>query len=108
MDPRNIKLDPEPTLATVSHIAETVSQVAIPGPVPQASGDTPIDAALAAVADAQQVQADAWAAAVAATVPEDYGKSVNAVNTLETTEHDNNYSIGRVYPDSGGAGVQSV
>lgn len=98
MDPHVVKLDPGPTLAEVARIAETVSQVAVPGPVPHATGDTPIDLALAAVAQVQQAQADAWAAAIAATVPDDYGKSVRAVEMLESAEQVNDHSIAAVYP----------
>jgi sulfur relay (sulfurtransferase) DsrF/TusC family protein len=108
MADRDIKVDPAQTLAEVSAIAETVAQVAVPGPVPMATGATPIDAALAAVAAAQEAQASAWAAAVAATVPDQQAKSVNAVNSLAATEQENASTIGRVYPESGGAGASSV
>jgi hypothetical protein len=105
---RDIKLDAAETLREVEAIAETVRQVAVPGPVPEASGETPIDLALAAVAKAQQTQAHAWAAALSATVPEQEAKSVNAVHMLEATEHENSDEIARVYPESGGAGVQNI
>jgi len=107
MADRDIKVDPAETLAEVSAIADAVRAVAVPGPVPEASGATPIDLALAAVAEAQQTQAYAWAAAVAATIPEQEAKSVNAVHMLEATEQENSAHIARV-PESGGAGVRSI
>jgi hypothetical protein len=105
---RDIKLDAAETLAEVEAIADTVRQVAVPGPVPEAAGDTPIDLALAAVAKAQQAQADAWAAAVSATIPEQEAKSINAVHMLEATEQENSAEIARVYPESGGPVVRDV
>jgi hypothetical protein len=105
---RDIKVDAAQTLAIVAQIAETVSEIAVPGPVPTATGDTPVDRALAAVAEAQQAQAAAWADAVAATVPEQQAKSINAVHMLQATEDENADAIGRVYPESGGPSVQSV
>jgi hypothetical protein len=105
---RDIKLDKAATLAEVEAIAETVSSVAAPGPVPEASGGTPIDLALAAVAEAQQTQSAAWAEAVAATVPEQKAKAINAVHMLEATEDDNAQSIARVYPESGDPGIRNV
>ncbi len=106
MADRDIKLDTAETLAEVHAIAETVRQVAVPGPVPEASGETPIDLALAAVAKAQQAQADAWAAAVSATIPEQEAKSIHAVQMLDATEQENADAIARVYPESGGQGVR--
>jgi hypothetical protein len=105
---RDIKLDAAETLAEVEAIADTVRQVAVPGPVPEAAGDTPIDLALAAVAKAQQAQADAWAAAVSATIPEQEAKSINAVHMLEATEQENSAEIARVYPESGGPVVRDL
>ena len=98
MADHDIKLDVAATLREVDAIAETVRSVAVPGPVPQASGDTPIDLALAKVAAAQQAQADAWAAALQATIPEQQAKSVNAVRMLEATEYHNGEEITSVYP----------
>jgi len=103
---RDIKLDVAETLREVDAIAETVRSVAVAGPVPTASGDTPIDLALAKVAAAQQAQAEAWAAALEATIPEQQAKSINAVRMLEATEQHNSDEIARVYP--GGAGIQST
>jgi hypothetical protein len=108
MADRNIKLEPGETLKEVQAIGDAVSSVAVPGPVPEASGSTPIDLALAQVASVQQQQADAWAATVAATVPEQQAKSENAVRMLEATEQQNAEDIGRVYPESGGAGIQDL
>lgn len=108
MADRDIKLDAAETLKQVEAIAETVREVAVPGPVPEAAGETPIDLALAAVARAQQTQADAWAAAIAATVPENEAKSRNAVHMLQATEEENSAEIAGVYPESGGAGAQTV
>jgi len=87
MADRDIKLDAAETLKEVEAIAETVRSVAVPGPVPEAAGATPIDLALAAVAEAQQAQANAWAAALNATVPEQQAKSINAVHMLEATKN---------------------
>ena len=108
MADRDIKVDPAQTLKEVDAIAETVRSVAVPGPVPEASGTTPIDLALAAVAGKQQRQADAWAAALKATVPEQHDKSTNALHSLEGTEEHNSFEIGRVYPESGGAGLRDL
>ena len=108
MADRDIKLDAAQTVAIVNQIADTVREVAVPGPVPEATGNTPIDQALAAVARAQQAQAEAWAQTLAATIDEQEAKSINAVHMLEATEHDNAAAIGSVYPESGGTGVQSV
>ncbi len=108
MADHDIKLDTAETLAQVEAIAQTVRGVAVPGPVPQASGETPIDIALAAVAEAQQAQAEAWAAAVAATVPEQQAKSINAVHMLEATEEENSAEIASVYPEPGSPGVQAI
>jgi hypothetical protein len=105
---RDIKLTAAETLAEVEAIADTVGTVAVPGPTPEASGGTPIDDALAAVAKIQQEQSAAWASAVAATIPEQKARSVNAVHMLETTEAENSAEIARVYPESGGAGATSV
>lgn len=98
MADHDIKLDVAATLREVDAIAETVRSVAVTGPVPQASGDTPIDLALAKVAAVQQAQADAWAAALQATIPEQQAKSVNAVRMLEATEYHNGEEIASVYP----------
>ena len=108
MADRNIKVDPAATRKEIQAIADTVRSVAVPGPVPEASGDTPIDLALKAVADAQQRHADAWAEAVAATVPVQQAEAENAVQMLETQEEENASSIARVYPESGGAGVRDI
>jgi hypothetical protein len=108
MADRNIKVDAAETLKEVETIAETVRSVAVTGPVPEASGTTPIDKALADVADKQQNQADAWAAALQATVPEQQTRSENAVHWLEATEEHNSFEIGRVYPESGGAGIRDA
>jgi hypothetical protein len=105
---RDIKLAAAETLAEVEAIADTVRAVAVPGPTPEASGGTPIDDALAAVAKVQQEQSAAWAAAVAATIPEQRARSVNAVRMLEATEDENSAEIARVYPESGGAGATGV
>ncbi len=107
MGDRDIKLDAAETLKEVEAIAETVRSVAVPGPVPEAAGGTPIDLALAKVATAQQTQADAWAAALQTTIPEQQAKSINAVQMLQNTEQHNSTEIARVYP-GGSAGVQSV
>jgi hypothetical protein len=108
MADRDIKVDAAETLKEVDAIAETVSGVAVPGPVPEACGATPIDLALAAVAKTQKAQADAWAAALKATVPEQHARSTAAVHWLETTEEHNSSEIGRVYPEAGGAGMRDV
>lgn len=105
MADRDIKLDAAETLKEVEAIAETVRGVAVPGPVPTASGDTPIDLALAKVAAAQQAQADAWAAALQATIPAQQAKSINAVRMLEGTEQHNTEEIASVYPH--GPDIQS-
>jgi uncharacterized membrane protein len=104
----DIKLDEAQTLAIVDHIADTVREVAVAGPVPEATGNTPVDQALAAVARAQQAQAEAWAETLSATIDEQHAKSVNAVHMLVATEHDNAAALSRVYPESGGAGVEGV
>jgi hypothetical protein len=106
MADRDIKLDAAETLKEIDAIADTVRSVAVVGPVPKASGTTPIDRALAAVADKQQHQADAWAAALKATVDEQHDRSTNAVHWLESTEEHNSFEVGRVYPESGGAGIR--
>jgi L-2-hydroxyglutarate oxidase LhgO len=108
MADRNIKVDAAETLREIDAIAETVMGVAVAGPVPQASGKTPIDIALAAVADKQQAQAEAWAATLKAMVPEQHAKSTRAVQWLESTEEHNSAEIARVYPESGGAGIQDA
>jgi hypothetical protein len=108
MADRDIKVDAAETLQEVDAIAETVRSVAVTGPVPEATGNTPIDLALAAVATKQQRQADAWAAALQATVDEQRDRSTNAVRWLESTEEHNTAEIGRVYPESGGAGARDV
>ena len=107
MADRDIKLDAAQTLAIVDQIADTVREVAVPGPVPEATGDTPVDQALAAVAKAQQAQAAAWAETLSATIDEQHTKSVNAVRMLEATDLDNAAAIGRVYPESGGAACKA-
>ncbi|MFZ0832302.1 MAG: hypothetical protein WAM92_04305 [Mycobacterium sp.] len=101
----DIKLDTAQTLREVEAIADTVRSVAVPGPVPQATGDTPIDLALAKVAQTQQANADAWAAALQATIPEQQAKSINAVQMLQSTEQHNSDEIARV-PE--GPGIQSI
>ena len=106
MADRDIKLDAAETLREVEAIAETVRSVAVPGPVPQATGETPIDLALAKVAQTQQANADAWAAALQATIPEQLAKSTNAVQMLQDTEQHNSDEIASVYPQ--GPGVQSI
>jgi phytoene/squalene synthetase len=102
---RDIKLDAAQTLGIVNQIADTVREVAVPGRVPEATGDTPVDQALAAVAKAQQAQSEAWAETLAATIDEQQAKSINAVHMLEATEQDNAAAIGSLYPESGGAGM---
>jgi hypothetical protein len=96
---RDIKLDAAQTLAIVAQIADTVGEVAIPGPVPEAIGNTPVDQALAAVARAQQVQATAWAETLAATIPEQQAKSIHAVQMLQDTEQQNAAAIAGVHPE---------
>ncbi len=105
MADRDIKLDAAETLREVEAIAETVRSVAVPGPVPQAVGDTPIDLALAKVAQTQQANADAWAAALQAAIPEQQAKSMNAVQMLQSTEQHNSDEIASV-PE--GPGIQSI
>jgi hypothetical protein len=105
---RNIKVDPAATRKEIQAIADTVRSVAVPGPVPEASGATPIDLALKKVAEAQQRHADAWADAVAATVPVQQAEAEHAVQMLETQEAENADSIARIYPESGGAGAREV
>ena len=107
MADRDIKLDAAETFREVEAIAETVRSVAVPGPVPEAAAGTPIDDALAKVAQTQQANADAWAAALEATIPEQQAKSINAVQMLQNTERHNSEEIARVYPD-GNTGIQST
>ena len=106
MADRDIKLDAAETLREVEAIAETVRGVAVPGPVPEASGETPIDLALAKLAETQRAQADAWAAALRATISEQQAKSINAVQMLQNTEQHNSEEIARVYPE--GPNIQST
>ena len=106
MADRDIKLDAAETLREVEAIAETVRSVAVPGPVPVATGDTPIDLALAKVVQTQPANADAWAAALEATVPEQQAKSINAVQMLQNTEQHNSEEIARIYPE--GPSIQST
>lgn len=112
MADRNVKVDPAATRKEVQAIADTVRSVAVPGPVPEASGDTPIDLALKSVAEAQQRHAAAWAETLSATVPVQQAEAENAVQMLETTEEENSEAIARVYPESGAqsgaAGIRDV
>lgn len=105
MADRDIKVDAAETLREVEAIAETVRSVAVPGPVPQATGDTPIDLALATVAQTQQANADAWATALQATIPEQQAKSMHAVQMLQCAEQHNSDEIASV-PE--GPGIQSI
>jgi hypothetical protein len=108
MADRNFKVDPAETLKEIDSIAETVSGVAVPGPVPDAAGNTPIDLALAAVANKQREQAEAWATALKAIVPEQHNRSTRAVQWLQDTEEHNSVEIGRVYPESGETATRDV
>ncbi len=109
MASKNIKLNPDETLAHVAKIAETMAEVSMPGPVPTPSAPTsPIDQALNAVAAAAAEKAAASAEALATRGTEHNAESVQAVAAMRAREEENAAKITEIQSQVPGAGITDV
>ncbi|MCG5431479.1 hypothetical protein LV457_04130 [Mycobacterium sp. MYCO198283] len=100
-DSGHIKVDPELTRSEIAKIAEAVRSVAVEGPVPTATGTSPIDLALAKVARTQAAQAKMWAEKLQERATDDLVKSEKALQMLEETERQNAAALNRLAAEVG-------
>jgi len=110
MADKDIKLNPEETLAHVARIAEAMAEVSVPGPIPLPSAPaSPIDVALNTVVAAAAEKAEASAAALAARGTQHNAESVHAVAAMQAQEEQNTATVtqlqGEVPKASGVTGV---
>lgn len=100
MASKDIRLNPEETLAHVNKIAATMAEVSVPGPVPPPSPPaSPIDVALNAVAAAAAEKAAASSAALATRGTEHKAASLQAVAAMQAQEEENTAKVNELQTD---------
>lgn len=86
-------------LSAAATVAEHLERAAQPGPVPVASGASPVDAAAAAVATTVRTKVTAMSAQLAGKGPQIQATAQQAVQALDAQDSDNAAQIGAVKPD---------